>query len=75
MALVVIVGLALGLGLVVSSFLDGAGAGSLTGPEPSGVVVHRIEPAAAFVVSREADGAWRVTGAWCCWRRTASRRG
>ena len=32
-------------------------------PEPSGVVVHRIEPAAAFVVSREADGAWRVTGA------------
>src|SRR5204863_10221732 len=32
-------------------------------PEPSGVVVHRIEPAAAFVVSRDVDGAWRVSGA------------
>jgi GTP-binding protein len=31
--------------------------------EPAGVVVHRIEPEAAFSVSREPDGAWRVSGA------------
>ena len=31
-------------------------------PEPAGVVVHRLEPAAAFHVSRDADGAWRVAG-------------
>ena len=32
-------------------------------PEPAGVVVHRLEPATAFKVAREADGAWRVVGA------------
>jgi GTP-binding protein len=31
-------------------------------PEPAGVVVHRLEPATAFSVTREADGAWRVVG-------------
>jgi GTP-binding protein len=32
-------------------------------PEPSGVVVHRIEPATAFSISPDPDGAWRVSGA------------
>ena len=31
-------------------------------PEPAGVVVHRLEPATAFRITREADGAWRVAG-------------
>ena len=31
-------------------------------PESAGVVVHRLEPATAFSVTREADGAWRVAG-------------
>jgi len=33
-------------------------------PEPTGVVVHRLETAAdAFRVSRDVDGAWRIAGA------------
>ena len=31
-------------------------------PESAGVVVHRLEPATAFSVTREVDGAWRVVG-------------
>ena len=32
-------------------------------PEPSGVVVHRIDPAAdAVAIEHEADGGWRLTG-------------
>jgi GTPase len=31
-------------------------------PEPSGVVVHRIEPVTAFRVGRDPDGTWRVAG-------------
>jgi len=31
-------------------------------PEPSGIVVHRVDPVGAITVTREPDGAWRVAG-------------
>ncbi|HEX8026412.1 MAG TPA: Obg family GTPase CgtA, partial [Candidatus Limnocylindrales bacterium] len=50
-------GLLQALGQVLPSAAELAAA-----PEPSGVVVHRVEPVGAVTVSRDPDGAWRVTG-------------
>jgi len=49
--------LRLALGDVLPSAAELAAA-----PEPSGIVVHRVEPVGAITVTREPDGAWRVAG-------------